>query len=93
MENWLYRINIEDIWNDVKKDKISVYKFVELFLKRLEQKSFYKKFIDKDFELEDIISDFDNFLEEQNTDKDEFDEIWSRFYDWADGIKLWVNIF
>lgn len=94
MNKWLYHLKIGDIWEATKDNEISVYRFVELFLKRLKQKSFYKKFIEElDLELEDIISDFEFFVEQKNEDKDEFDEIWDRFYDWADGIRLWVDIF
>jgi hypothetical protein len=94
MNKWIYHIEIADIWKKTKTDEISVYEFVELFLKRLKLKSFYKKFIkEQDLELEDIILDFELFVEQKNDDKEEFDDIWDRFYDWADGIRLWVNIF
>ena len=94
MANWKFRLNISDIWKKVKNNEIPIYQFVNLFLNRLKTRNFYKELIKaEDLELEDIITDFEFFVIEKNEDKDEFDEIWNRFYDFADTIRLWVNIF
>lgn len=79
MARWKYTLRIKEEWNACKEGTISISELVKVIIEKL--KALHIK---NDYELENILDDFEIFAEDDSEDRDEFDDIWERLYDWAD---------
>jgi hypothetical protein len=79
MARWKHTLRIKEEWNACKEGAISVTELTQVIIKKLKDLS-----IENDYELEDILDEFQIFVDDDSQDKDEFDDIWERLYDWAD---------
>jgi len=78
MANWIYRLDLKDLWDKHSQGNLTVEQVAKETAKRIRALSCYKKYEE---ELEEIAIDF----EYCDNDTDEFDGILERLYDWADG--------
>ena len=87
MANWQRQLKLKDIWPKVESGELTVHQLAAEIAKRL------KKLIPMavqtgDTELDDlrdeIADEFEAFAEDKDGDKDEFDCIMERLYDWGD---------
>ena len=94
MTNWKYTIELRDFWNKVYYAEGSVADVIKAFLAAYENVP--ARF--KDTESEEFVEKFQYMLEksagvEDDIDTDEFDDVWSEVYDWADAHKIWIQTF
>jgi len=76
MSNWVYHLNLKDLWEKRDKNTISVQELGKQVANRIRKLSCFKKY---ERELEDITTKF-----EFSESEEEFDNILSDLYDWAD---------
>lgn len=86
MIRWNYTLNIKEEWRQAKNDEISVQELAKIIAAKT------KKFKLEDFDKEDLIFEFEEFSKDDSLDKDDFDELWNQYYDWADSRRVWVVI-
>jgi hypothetical protein len=82
MAVWTYRLNIKDVFHD---DNRTIIQKRDEIVRRIKRASFYNE---DDTMLFDIVDELSGV-----EDVEEFDFVWSRFYDWADGKRVWVETF
>lgn len=92
MKKWKYSIDISDAWNKSKKGIITTKELIPIIIKKI--KTWIKNYED-DYDLSEILEDMDlltysKYGSEEELE-DEFDYIWSRFYDWADYNRCWIK--
>jgi hypothetical protein len=95
MAQWVHNLRIKKEWEAAKNDEITIKDLATSIAKKL------KKFrLDEDYELQDIIDQFEFFPLDMG--KDDFDYIMEELYDWADrpldntfgGKKnCWIEVF
>ena len=86
MAQWFHTLNIKEEWHQAKNNEITVQQLSEIIVKKL------KKIKIDSFEKDDLIMEFIEFSEDKSLDKDDFDDLWNEFYDWADSNRVWVKI-
>lgn len=77
MAKWVYRLNVNDLWDKHNAGKLNTREVAKEVAKRIRLLPCYEKYQE---DLEEIVLDFINC--EDNIFA--FDEILSRLYDWAD---------
>lgn len=87
MSKWNYTFDIKDDWKKAENDEISAKQLSNIVVEKIKSSAFYSK--NKE-DLNDIIWDFEEIREHDSFD--DFDTIWSDFYDWADENRVWVAI-
>lgn len=86
MIRWNYTLNIKEEWEQAKNDEISVQELAKIIAEKT------KKFKLEDFDKDDLIFELEEFSKDDSLDKDDFDELWNQYYDWADSRRVWVAI-
>ena len=79
MSQWKYTLHIKNEWKACKEGMMNIKDLALSVIKKLQA---FK--IEDDFELDDIIEELQFFTTQEEQDVNEFDNIWSRLYDWAD---------
>lgn len=80
MANWEYTLDITEEFKSCKAKEITIKELVVSIVEKL--KGFNIK---NDFELDDIIWEFENLIKSANKIQvDEFDEVLEMLYDWGD---------
>lgn len=77
MAKWVNRLELKDLWEKHNKEELTTEQVAKEIAKRIRRLSCYKEYED---ELENIAIDF----EFCSNDVEEFDNILSTLYDWAD---------
>ena len=78
MANWVYRLDLRDLWKSYKENKITIKKLGKSVAKRIRKLPCYEIFEDK---LESIAMGFEICV----NNVEDFDSILKILYDWADG--------
>jgi hypothetical protein len=90
MANWLFELDIQDVWERTKRDEITVLELSKDIVEKIKGQLLPKvraRFGEASHAaliLTDIMADFERFVEEEDDDKDAFDVYFGRLYDWAD---------
>jgi hypothetical protein len=91
MANWVATLNIKDIWQQAKNNEITMVELSKEIAKRIKHKFNMK---DNWEGMDDELSFILDKLEEFNSnDKNLFDEVFERFYNWADINRIWIETF
>lgn len=92
--HWELEIDLSDFW---KNEDLSAHAQIEAVFNRINT-SDWREITKRPFELEMLISELDGILgsydEGEITEAelvDDFDELWSGFYDLADVDRVWLN--
>lgn len=80
---WKHHIDLHDIWQDDDPD-FELRR--SLIVQRIRGSLVYDAFRADD-RLEDILNELDDTETE-----DDFDWVWSDFYDWADDNRVWIEL-
>ena len=84
MANWRWTLDIKYDWRAARDNKITIYELAQRIAKKLKgATAFYERW--------EWILQFT--MLPKDVDGDEFDELWDRFYDWADRMRIWVKAF
>ena len=79
MAQWVRRLNIKDAWKQAQEDEITSIDLAKVIVEKL------KRFnLEDDWELQDIITEFESFIEDNEDDDSWFNSIFNSLYDWAD---------
>lgn len=79
MANWIYKLELKDLWKQRDEGKISISELARIVAGRIEKATFFKIKTNEEA-LREIVMDF----EDCSDDVDEFDSILEQLYDWAD---------
>ena len=79
MPQWVRTLDIKDSWEKSNDEEIPVYELAKEIASKL--KEFH---IEDDYELQEIIEDFEGLSEDKNLTFDEFNYSMNNLYDWAD---------
>jgi hypothetical protein len=90
MSKWKKTFDVSDMWRKAKNDEITIQVLSKTVAERLEK---LKKSDDYGLEIEDFVDEFKDFSQDESLDKNDFDNIWNRFYNFADRNRIWVKIF
>jgi len=85
MAQWQLTFDFSGFWKKYP-DELSTKEVCEKVVSVLnfEKNNVHKLFPDYEYDLDDIISKFDDLSKEDNPDIDDFDHILEELYDWAD---------
>ena len=81
MANWKYKLELKDLWKARDEGKLTIQELGKKVAERIRQATFYMKHKNQ---IRDILREFDCVEE----DVEEFDNILSDLYDWADSLLL-----
>lgn len=84
MANWLRTLDIKNEWKLAKKHELSPQELATIVAKRLREMRPHG-IPDVDDVRAGLIEEFEAFAADEYLDNDDFDELWERLYDWADG--------
>ena len=92
MTDWQFRLEFRDLWKDERDGKISLLDVSKGVVERIKalapviRKRKDEMYQDAADDLEnDILPMFEELVEEENEDTEDFDFALSYLYDWADG--------
>jgi putative heme iron utilization protein len=88
MAKWKYKVEIGKEWND---ESLSIAKKIDVIIERV-QNAVPAALVE---DIEDEIQELRNLQVEFGDDieGEDFDDIWSSIYDWADANRVWINTF
>ena len=91
MGKWIYKMNFKDIWEAYDNDEMEFSEFLTKFVQKLKYhyEELQSKNIVDDDELDSlsaIVDEFEYSVEYEN----EFDNIFTDLYDWADYNRVWI---
>lgn len=84
MADWQRTLHIEEEWNEAKDDKIDIWTLAKTVADKLRKLAPFPGFDDINDERDSIADELEGFAEDPDGDKDDFDCIMTRLYDWAD---------
>jgi hypothetical protein len=79
MANWIYKLELKDLWEQRDKGKITISELAKAVADRIEKATFFKIKTNEEA-LREIVMDFEGC----DDDVEEFDSILEQLYDWAD---------
>jgi len=107
MSHWVKKIDLKDVWNEAENGELSILALTKILVERLSVIHYSKKdserFEQLNQDLEEIIGWFEDLIEDENEDADEFDSVLNEIYDFGDRIisnnkpfydtdkALWIN--
>ena len=88
MAHWVKKIDLKDVWNKAENEEISILELTKVIVERISVIHYSKKdsesFEKLNQDLEEIIGWFEDLIEDENEDADEFDSVLSELYDFGD---------
>ena len=88
MSNWVKKIDLKDVWNKTEDGELSILALTKILVERLSVIHYSKKdsgsFEQLNQDLEEITGWFEDLIEDENNDADEFDSILNELYDFGD---------
>jgi len=92
MGKWIYKMNFKDIWDAYDNDEMEFSEFVTKFVQKL--KHHYEELQSKNIVDEDELSLLDTIIDEFQyagvMGENDFDDILSDLYNWADYNRVWI---
>jgi len=89
---WTYKLDVSDVWQKVKDDKMKLSDFCALVVKRIDELMPKVDILDGML-LREIRDNLDALAVDSFPDVDDFDDIWKDLYNWADRARCWVATF
>lgn len=91
---WRYTVDLKEAWKAADENG-KVFQLIEVVVARLT--GLRNNVFKEDDDLDLFIDDFNELLSDAedtgiDIDKNDFDEVWAAFYDWADANRVWVKI-
>lgn len=84
-ERWKHKLYLGDFFHDEEKTFEQIRDEVA---RRIRRASWFEPFDTDDYSvtLENLVEEIEGC-----TNADDFDEVWTEFYDWADENRIWVD--
>jgi len=92
MANWKYVVNTLPEWEQAQEDKLEIKALITALDGRF-QASLPAELYEEIEELFDQLKGLIEDAGDDDVDADEFDEVWSQIYDWADARRIWIKTF
>ena len=91
MSEWKRTLNLSDIWNDARCEKITVQELSLIISKRLNKLKIFKEENIED-EKQDLIDEFFCLSDDKSSTQEEFNWSMEALYNWADYKKTcWIK--
>lgn len=91
MAKWNHHLRIKTEWQQAEEDKITIQQLAAIAAKKLSQIDFKNE--DVNFDRDDFVDELEGLSEDLTASRNDFDNVWSRLYDFADEHRLWVETF
>ena len=98
---WVTTLHLSQEWKQADDDEITVHQLAKAAAKKLKLLDMSKMSDRVRDERDELVDELEGLADDEDADKDDFDNVWSRVYDWADtplddkfnGKKVcWINI-
>jgi hypothetical protein len=90
MAKWNYNLDVKTEWKQADENAITTQQLASVFAKKLSKIDFHN---DVNFERDDFVDELECLSEDLTAGKDDFDDVLSRLYDFADEYHLWIKTF
>lgn len=83
MAQWQRTIRLQPTWDKAKSHEISIQELAAVISKKLKAlRPFNDDYIDS--ERDNLVDEFEGLAEDESADREDFDDIMCRLYDWGD---------